>query len=95
MAEPGLRGATGVDRLFSFPGLRIRCLAPPPARPRCCSFRNDSNSAAIRQGLITFLEPRPTKLGGDFALVSFSTELRCILIQLPVVRLSVFVQFIE
>ena len=50
----------------------------------------------IRQGLITFLEPRPpTKVGRDFALASFSTELPRILIQLPVVRLSVFVQFIE
>ena len=49
----------------------------------------------IRQGLITLLEPRPTKVGRDFALASFSTELPRILIQLPVVRLSVFVQFIE
>jgi hypothetical protein len=49
----------------------------------------------IRQELIKFLEPCPTEVGRDFALVSFSTELRCVLIQLPVVRLSVFVQFIE
>jgi hypothetical protein len=51
MAEPRLRGATGVDRLFSFPGSRIRCVALPPARPRCCSFRNDSNSAANSPGV--------------------------------------------